>query len=111
MAAELTRRGLFRGLAGGAKTEADRQSASVAQIGESCVEAKGVSCRRCGEACDADAIHFKPIGGGRNTAVLADTLCNGCGACLSVCPVNAITLISLDRKALISGLADLRRPA
>jgi ferredoxin-type protein NapF len=79
----------------------------VARIGASCVEPMGVSCRRCGEACDTDAIGFRPIGGGRSAALLTADRCTGCGACAGVCPVGAITLTDADRAAVIQGLASM----
>lgn len=107
MAASLSRRGLLRGLIGQKLTDTADAQSNVAQISEDCVEARGVACRRCGEACDADAIRFKPAGGGKAHAVLSVALCTGCGACLSVCPVSAISLISVDRQALVAGLVEL----
>lgn len=107
MTARLSRRGLLRGLIGQKPTDTADAQSHVAQISEACVEAKGVACRRCGEACDAEAIRFKPAGGSRTHAVLSAALCTGCSACVPVCPVNAISLISVDRQALVAGLVEL----
>ncbi len=107
MTATLSRRGLLRGLIGQKAADPADPQTFLARISEACVEAKGVSCRRCGEACDADAIRFKPIGGGKAQALLSAGQCTGCGACLSVCPVNAIALVSTERQALVAGLVEM----
>ncbi len=106
--AELTRRGLFRAFRASPADEAGDEAVPVAQIGDACVEPKGVTCRRCGDECDAGAIRFRLIGRGRAHADLDRDLCTGCGACLPVCPTHAITLTSRDRAALITGLVDMR---
>ena len=106
MTLSLSRRGLFRGLAPSAPADGEGATqGKVAWIGAGCVEPKGVSCRRCGEACEADAIRFRPMGRGVAAALLAAERCTGCGECLSVCPTSAISLISTDRLALLQGLA------
>jgi ferredoxin-type protein NapF len=76
----------------------DRKSAPVwglrAALSPACVELKGVTCRRCEEACDVAAIRFRPkIGGGAHPAI-DPQLCNGCGACVAPCPVNAISIVN-----------------
>jgi ferredoxin-type protein NapF len=63
----------------------------VAGVSPACVETKGVSCRLCADSCDTDAIRFRPAPGGRSTlTITAD--CTGCGACVSRCPVGALSL-------------------
>ena len=57
-----------------------------------CLSIRGVVCRSCGEACDTSAIRFKLELGGIARPVLNRDGCTGCGACLSVCPVQAIRL-------------------
>lgn len=113
MAAELSRRALFRALQPeyGAKDETAVPVASrvVARIGDACVEPRGVMCRRCGDECEARAISFRLLGRGRAKAVLDIEACTGCQACLPVCPVQAIEIIPFERAALIAGLADMSR--
>lgn len=105
MSLSLSRRGLFRGLGpSAAATEGADAQVQIAVIGAACVEPKGVSCRRCGEACEVDAISFRPLGRGMAAARLDAERCTGCGECLPVCPVSAITLVSADRLALVQGL-------
>nr|WP_238486310.1 ferredoxin-type protein NapF [Motilimonas eburnea] len=61
-----------------------------AQIKESCLANQDVYCRSCGEQCETQAISFKP--GISSTPLISLADCTGCGACLSVCPVDAIAL-------------------
>lgn len=88
-----------------------RQAELVARIGDACVEPKGVACRRCSEACEPDAIRFRPLGGNRSGVRLDDERCTGCGECRAVCPVGAIDLIPFERLVLASALAQATRPA
>lgn len=63
-----------------------------AAVSTSCVETKGVACRVCQDGCDANAIRFKPAIGGRSEPWIDEDDCTGCGVCLSLCPVSAITI-------------------
>lgn len=100
MTAALTRRNLLRAFAP-TNVQPERR---VANIGAACVEPHGVVCRRCGEACDAEAIRFRPARGGA-TVLLDVTKCSGCGDCAPVCPVGAISFVGADRAVLAAGLA------
>lgn len=60
----------------------------TAQIGSGCLLGRQVLCRTCGDCCGHGAIRF-PLSEGSLPAVSAD-LCSGCGACVSVCPVEAV---------------------
>ena len=108
----VSRRALFRAVLPRSAPSMDTvPPARVARLGLGCVEPAGVSCRRCGEACDEDAIAFTPIGGGRTAPLLAADRCTGCGACAHVCPVSAISLADAETSALVRGLAHLGNPA
>lgn len=63
-----------------------------ASVAAGCVETKGIACRMCDDACEARAIRFRPQGGGRSLAEIDTAHCTGCGACVSICPVKAITV-------------------
>lgn len=109
--AELSRRGLFQAFRSQPETGTEGATSPVtllARIGDACVEPKGVTCRRCGDECDAGAITFRLVGRGRAQVMLDAGQCTGCGACVSICPTQAISLISTDRAALIAGLVELR---
>ncbi|WP_170574188.1 ferredoxin-type protein NapF [Ruegeria atlantica] len=57
-----------------------------------CLSMNGVSCRVCQDNCEQNAIRFKLQRGGRATPLLEVDACNGCGACVALCPVNAVAL-------------------
>lgn len=63
---------------------------AVAQVGPGCLEPQGVSCRACEDACEARALRARPEVGGTALMTLDPDLCTGCGACVPVCPVDAI---------------------
>lgn len=57
-----------------------------------CLTQKRVACRSCGDSCESRAIRFKPTLGGIAQIVLNIDDCNGCGACILSCPVDAIKI-------------------
>ena len=63
-----------------------------ARIADRCLARQGVECRSCGDACETAAIRFRLVAGGVSQPLLDVTACTGCGACYSVCPVQAIEL-------------------
>ncbi|QOR40384.1 ferredoxin-type protein NapF [Billgrantia diversa] len=64
----------------------------VADIGPACLGPQGVYCRSCGESCEAGAIRFS-FNAQRVPEPSVDTeACNGCGACVSVCPARAVVV-------------------
>ena len=61
-------------------------------VAPTCLEAKSITCRACGEACETRAIRFfLRVGGGADLRLDQD-ICTGCGACVAVCPVDAVTI-------------------
>jgi ferredoxin-type protein NapF len=65
--------------------------ALTAQIGGTCLARNGVTCFSCRDACGEAAIRFAPALGGAIPQLDAGR-CTGCGACVAVCPVSAISL-------------------
>jgi len=61
-----------------------------------CLSMNATICRSCGESCDSKAIKFELKLGGVADPVLNLEQCTGCGACFSVCPVNVISLASVE---------------
>jgi ferredoxin-type protein NapF len=61
-------------------------------VADACLNRRGVECRVCGEACETRALRFRPAPGGIAALVIEPESCTGCGDCVSVCPVSAITL-------------------
>lgn len=63
------------------------------EIQSACLPFRGVECRSCEDSCESRAIRFKrEIGGIAKPQVNSQT-CNGCGACLNVCPVSAVKIL------------------
>ncbi len=69
----------------------------LAHLGGACISLQGVTCRLCGDPCDPRAIKFRPLPGGRVLPEIADESCNGCGVCVSACPVGALSMAPLVR--------------
>lgn len=64
----------------------------AAQIGVTCLAHQGVVCRSCGDRCEVRAIRFRLARGGVARPELDGASCTGCGACVAVCPVGAISM-------------------
>lgn len=62
----------------------------TAEISSSCLSMRGITCRVCGDRCDARAIRFQLAVGGVANPRIDLAACNGCGACVSPCPVGAV---------------------
>jgi ferredoxin-type protein NapF len=67
-----------------------------ATIGDTCIAARGVECRVCGESCGAAAIRFPARAGGVRLPDLDSERCTGCGACVAPCPVSAIAVAHFE---------------
>lgn len=66
----------------------------TATVNHSCLANQGIWCQSCKDACDPRAISFKPaIGQAPHPDIDLDA-CTGCGACVSPCPNNAISITS-----------------
>ncbi len=71
----------------------------VALITDSCLARNQVECQSCRDACPEQAIRFRPQIRGPFLPMLDDQACNGCGACISVCPAAAIKVQELSQEA------------
>ena len=78
----------------------DRPFALRVQIAGGCLAHRGVVCRACGEACDTSAIRFRLRVGGAAEPVIDPPACTGCGSCIGRCPVQALSLVPIERQAL-----------
>ncbi|PSW19595.1 ferredoxin-type protein NapF [Photobacterium sanctipauli] len=74
--------------------QAEQPWQQVAQINEGCLALSNIECRSCGDMCEMQAITFKLQPGGVAKPNLETDSCTGCGACISVCPTSAITMVT-----------------
>jgi ferredoxin-type protein NapF len=84
---------LFARFGAGGSSRAPRAAAELkAAITPSCLALNHVVCSACAERCEVGAIRFQPALGAAPTPAIDLDRCTGCGACVAVCPVSAITL-------------------
>lgn len=58
-----------------------------------CLTYKQVECRSCQDNCEQRAIRFQAKIGQISQPIVITEDCTGCGACIAVCPVQAIQII------------------
>jgi ferredoxin-type protein NapF len=63
-----------------------------AGVSSACLAMHNVMCDSCRDACPQTAIAMGPNIGKPPTPLVDDALCNGCGACVRVCPAGAIQI-------------------
>jgi ferredoxin-type protein NapF len=69
---------------------ADRPQLGKAQLNRDvCIAWDEVICRMCSDRCDYDAISTVH----QRRAQVDNAICNGCGMCVAVCPVNALSIV------------------
>ncbi|MDT8452683.1 MAG: ferredoxin-type protein NapF [Gammaproteobacteria bacterium] len=59
---------------------------------DNCLAFKGVECRSCYDPCEAGSISMTPRLGGVSIPGFDAQSCTGCGACLAICPTQAIRM-------------------
>ncbi|MGO4222973.1 ferredoxin-type protein NapF [Lysobacter sp. TAF61] len=69
---------------------------TLAVAGDACLPRHGVVCSSCRDACPERAIAF-PLSTSVPTPVVDAARCNGCGACVGVCPVEAMAITHLEQ--------------
>lgn len=74
------------------KSAVPKRFGHVATIGDACLARNSVECQSCRDSCPNDAICFLPQAGGPFLPALDEEACNGCGACVSICPAAAISM-------------------
>lgn len=68
----------------------NRRFEHVMEVGSHCLAKNAVACQSCGDVCASSAILFRAQLGLPFTPEVDATTCNGCGACVAICPVLAI---------------------
>lgn len=63
-----------------------------AVVGGPCLASRDVLCLSCADVCESRALRLRPALGGIPKPEIDVLACSGCGACVSPCPVGAITL-------------------
>lgn len=63
-------------------------------VNEQCLAKQSVVCRSCGDNCEAEAIQFNLADShpALPSPQIDNNACTGCGACISVCPTQALTM-------------------
>jgi ferredoxin len=74
---------------------------NLVQFGENVRESVNFICNCCGCCCEAMIAARKfgilnPVHTSNFLPVVDETECNGCGKCVNVCPVEAMTLVSIN---------------
>ncbi|RDV24505.1 ferredoxin-type protein NapF [Alteromonas aestuariivivens] len=61
------------------------------EISQACLAEQRIVCQSCRDACEPNAIRF-PLTSGVPRPEVDTSTCTGCGACISDCPADAISL-------------------
>ncbi len=88
------------------KVSASEPWAYKAEVADNCLSLMGTTCRVCEDSCLPRAIRMRPELGGRYRPIIDVERCNGCGACLSPCPTNALS-VALPAPAISSEREEL----
>ena len=75
------------------------------RVEDRCLAKRQVICQACADICDQQAISFPPQL--RNVATPKVNIedCNGCGACVSACPEDALVLETTQAVSRSEGVA------
>lgn len=71
-------------------------------INNSCFTERGIVCQSCRDACEPQAIQFKYTLSSIPKPELDSSLCTSCGACVSSCPANAISLLPVQEAEILT---------
>ena len=61
-------------------------------INSKCLALNTIFCQSCRDVCDQHAIKFRYVDSAIPKPEIIEDECNGCGACVSVCPQQSISL-------------------
>jgi len=64
------------------------------RLTDACLAKQQVVCQTCGDACEAEAIRFRPQAGSVSLPLIDQDVCTGCGACITACPQDALRAVA-----------------
>ena len=64
------------------------------RLENSCLAKRQVVCQTCGDACEVEAVRFRPRRGSVAVPHIDQEVCTGCGACIAACPENALRAVA-----------------
>ena len=70
----------------------DNPWSAKVMLGNGCLAEQKTMCRSCGEVCEHRAIHFPLSASGIISPEIDTEKCTGCGACVSICPTQALNV-------------------
>lgn len=70
------------------------------EIKNNCLANQQVYCQSCQDSCESQAISFQYLASSVPQPRIKLEQCNGCGACVSVCPQSAIELNPMESNIL-----------
>ena len=65
---------------------------AVVMLNHGCLSEQKTLCRSCGEVCEHEALRFPLSVGGIVSPEINQEECNGCGACIAICPTRALEI-------------------
>lgn len=74
-----------------------------ADIDEQCLANRNIECRSCSDACEPMAIQFQLTIGHAAIPSIVLNQCNGCGACVSLCPTSSIKVTLSNKEESVYG--------
>lgn len=70
----------------------DTPWSTATTVNSSCLAHNHVHCQSCSDHCEQQAIHFAISTHGISKPKINSQSCNGCGACISICPQQSIEI-------------------
>lgn len=77
-------------------------------IKDNCLAFNQIHCQSCQDSCETEAIKFSYLTSSIPQPSIVESDCNRCGACVSVCPQNSIS-ISVPKSEDMANVAGMER--